>query len=501
MAGVNYVDQQTRIRTDWLQGVNDLFYDVFQSPTEIEDIRIILPEATQQFKGLMSADDLIKLNDIDSPFGIRNFEIEEVASSRTLVIEDKYKYLRTTSASLVEITVPTNASVPFEIGEFVYIEKAGNGNVLFSPSPGVTLTTPGALGIADLYFITGLIKVDTDEWLVVNNSTPFATTAGNLAMGTAVAPYLHTFDKDTLVKIDDPLEPPTGPVERVRFSDDGQFLAVLSTTDNLIVYDTSTYQRVELASQPPLTEGRGLAFTHAGDLLMARNMTYNTSDWSVADSQMLTLTITPVEVIEDIEVKSDDSQAGCAVSFPNNPANSVGRRIYRPPTLDEFIGPGGLNGDGNAVAYNPADTFFVLCKTDNVFQPPMTIQNATTYAFNSGQVSSQPSEDVRGTKFTSDGDEIVVADSVAPRLKLYFGQNAPPGLGARLTDPTIQPTGRPNDVYADHNDQKVYVAHDDFPYMTIYSESNFNVALPLPPDMPQVNIETVATPSTPGGAP
>lgn len=497
MAGVNFTDQQTIIRTDWLQGVNDLFYRVFLTPSTLEDIRVILPEATQENKGFISPDDLIKLNDIDSPFGIRNFEVEDVTSSRALTVTDRYKYLRANSVNLVEITVPTNALEPFAIGEFVYVEKANDGNVLFSASPGVTLTTPGALGIADLHAITGLIKIAEDEWLVVNNSTPFATVAGDLAVGTAEAPYLHTYDRATLTKIESPLQPPTGEVERVRYSPNGNFLAVLTTTDNLIVYDTSTYQRVVLAAQPLMTRGRGLAFSPDNAILVARNTGYDTSDWSIIDNDVFNLNAI-TEASEDVTYRPDQVYVVSGNIVPDDPSSVAGGRDIRDGTTLQIppIGFSGLTGQVYANSHNPDSTLHVYCKSTAVSQPSMS--TAFTNFYNPFQPNiiflDLPSLLVRAVKFTSDGSTIVVGDTETPYLKLYNPVN-----GSRITDPTLQPPGQVNDMVLDNVAGRFYVAHDSAPYFTIYDEDTF-AEITGPEITPGANANTIATPNLYGGS-
>ena len=123
MASLNFTNQETTILTSWLNQVNQVVYGIFLEPDTIDDVVTLLPEATQSSKGLINGADQEKVNDIDSIFRIQNLEVEEITSSRTLTLDDRYKYLRVNSASEVTISIPQDNVEDFEIGDFIYRKR------------------------------------------------------------------------------------------------------------------------------------------------------------------------------------------------------------------------------------------------------------------------------------------------------------------------------------------------------------------------------------------
>lgn len=89
--------------------------------------------------------------------------ITESTTARTLVLTDAFKYIRTTNASAVTITVPTNASVPFAIGTPIDVFNKGAGLVTFAASGGVTINA-ASLSISAQHKAATLKKVGTNEW-------------------------------------------------------------------------------------------------------------------------------------------------------------------------------------------------------------------------------------------------------------------------------------------------------------------------------------------------
>lgn len=88
--------------------------------------------------------------------------------SYTLLAEDEGDLIRMNNASANTVNVPTNASVPFEIGTVIHIRQIGEGTTTISPTAGVTINT------ADDDLSTGgdevglaIVKVGTDEWDLV----------------------------------------------------------------------------------------------------------------------------------------------------------------------------------------------------------------------------------------------------------------------------------------------------------------------------------------------
>ncbi|MBV2207756.1 MAG: hypothetical protein KUL87_20230 [Pseudomonas sp.] len=91
------------------------------------------------------------------------------ATSRTLALADAWNYLRPATTSAVTLTVPTNASVAFEIGTEITIRALGN--VTLAAASGVTLNAPsgGTLSMTARMTVT-LKKVATDVWDVIGQT-------------------------------------------------------------------------------------------------------------------------------------------------------------------------------------------------------------------------------------------------------------------------------------------------------------------------------------------
>ena len=91
------------------------------------------------------------------------------AASRTLDLTDAWNYVRPGTTSAITLTVPTNASVAFEIGTEITIRALGN--VTLAAASGVTLNAPsgGTLSMTARMTVT-LKKVATDVWDVIGQT-------------------------------------------------------------------------------------------------------------------------------------------------------------------------------------------------------------------------------------------------------------------------------------------------------------------------------------------
>lgn len=97
--------------------------------------------------------------------------INEQSDDYTLVAGDQGKLVKMTKGTATTLTVPTNASVAFPIGETrIMVYQSGAGQVTIGGS-GVTFRSTPGLKIAAQYGAAELIKVGTDEWLVVGRLT------------------------------------------------------------------------------------------------------------------------------------------------------------------------------------------------------------------------------------------------------------------------------------------------------------------------------------------
>jgi hypothetical protein len=91
-------------------------------------------------------------------------------ASYTLVLSDRSDMVEMNVASANNLTVPTNATVPFPIGTSIAVSQYGAGATTIVPAGGVTLRSRGAdLTLAGQYAVVTLIKVGTDEWYVTGD--------------------------------------------------------------------------------------------------------------------------------------------------------------------------------------------------------------------------------------------------------------------------------------------------------------------------------------------
>jgi len=91
------------------------------------------------------------------------------ATSRTLALTDAWNYVRPGTTSAITLTVPTNASVAFEIGTEITVRALGN--VTLAAANGVTLNSPsgGTLSMTARMTVT-LKKVAADVWDVIGQT-------------------------------------------------------------------------------------------------------------------------------------------------------------------------------------------------------------------------------------------------------------------------------------------------------------------------------------------
>jgi len=91
------------------------------------------------------------------------------ATSRTLALTDAWNYVRPGTTSAITLTVPTNASVAFDVGTEITVRALGN--IALAASSGVTLNAPsgGTLSMTARMTVT-LKKVGTNEWDVIGQT-------------------------------------------------------------------------------------------------------------------------------------------------------------------------------------------------------------------------------------------------------------------------------------------------------------------------------------------
>lgn len=94
----------------------------------------------------------------------------QTGTTYTLVLADAHKLVTLSNASAITLTVPTNASVAFEIGDQVNLLQLGAGQVTVSGA-GVTFRSEGSkLKLKGQYAMATLVKIGTDEWVLLGNT-------------------------------------------------------------------------------------------------------------------------------------------------------------------------------------------------------------------------------------------------------------------------------------------------------------------------------------------
>jgi hypothetical protein len=96
--------------------------------------------------------------------------VNTVSGSKTLDINDAHDLLKVTASSPASITIPTNASVAFDIGTGISITQNGTGQVTVLAASGVTLNTTFGPKTRVQHSTIALVKIGTDEWLLSGDS-------------------------------------------------------------------------------------------------------------------------------------------------------------------------------------------------------------------------------------------------------------------------------------------------------------------------------------------
>lgn len=91
---------------------------------------------------------------------------DQTGTTYTLGGADAGKLVRCDNASAITVTVPPNASVPFAVNTFIFVEQKNAGVVTLAPGGGVTLNSlSGNFSTVGQFDARALIKTGTDEWL------------------------------------------------------------------------------------------------------------------------------------------------------------------------------------------------------------------------------------------------------------------------------------------------------------------------------------------------
>jgi hypothetical protein len=110
----------------------------------------------------------------------------QTGTSYTLVLGDAGKLVSMNNGSASTWTIPPNASVAFPTGTELAGVQLGAGGVTITPGSGVTLLDGGG-GLVTSAANTswGVVKIDTNTWLVVLGAIDAAVTLADMATGTA----------------------------------------------------------------------------------------------------------------------------------------------------------------------------------------------------------------------------------------------------------------------------------------------------------------------------
>lgn len=90
----------------------------------------------------------------------------EQTADYTLVLTDVSKCIEFNKATAIKCTVPTNASVAFEVGTIIELSQTGAGQLSVVAAGGVTIRSPSTLNARARYSTMSLRKRATNEWLL-----------------------------------------------------------------------------------------------------------------------------------------------------------------------------------------------------------------------------------------------------------------------------------------------------------------------------------------------
>ena len=96
----------------------------------------------------------------------------DTTTAYTLVLGDAGKYVTLSNAASITLTIPTNATVAFDVGTVVNVVQLGAGQVTIAGAGGVTVNSQGSkLKLAGQYAVASLLKTATNTWVALGNLT------------------------------------------------------------------------------------------------------------------------------------------------------------------------------------------------------------------------------------------------------------------------------------------------------------------------------------------
>jgi hypothetical protein len=101
-----------------------------------------------------------------------NANLLEKTASHNLEITDAGRTIQMNVSSANNVTIPTNASVPFLTGTQIAFIQVGSGQTTFAASPGVEILSKNSnKRISARYSPATLVKRDTDTWILIGDLT------------------------------------------------------------------------------------------------------------------------------------------------------------------------------------------------------------------------------------------------------------------------------------------------------------------------------------------
>ena len=100
-----------------------------------------------------------------------NLTLSAVVDTYTLVLGDAHKLVTLNKATTFTVTVPTEATVAFEVGDQVNLLQIGVGQVTVAGAGGVNVRSQGPkLKLNGQYAAATLVKIAANEWVLIGNT-------------------------------------------------------------------------------------------------------------------------------------------------------------------------------------------------------------------------------------------------------------------------------------------------------------------------------------------
>lgn len=93
----------------------------------------------------------------------------QTGTAYTIDADDEYSVVRFTNTGNVSVTVPANADDALPIGYTCHLHYEGTGTLTVVEGTGVTVNSSKSLLTAAQYSALSLIKVASDQWLLVGD--------------------------------------------------------------------------------------------------------------------------------------------------------------------------------------------------------------------------------------------------------------------------------------------------------------------------------------------